>query len=83
MNTRKFLFGVFTCATLIIASCTSDSSNELYETGVNKKHITKGSDAVNKKDITKGTDAVNKKDITKGTDAVNKKDITKGPNNDN
>ena len=78
MNTRKLLFGIFTCTTLFIASCTSSSDSELYEDGVRKDHITKGTDAVRKDHITKGTDAVRKDHITKGTDAVRKDHITKG-----
>jgi hypothetical protein len=78
MNTRKIFFGLATCAVLMIAGCTSES-DDLYETGVRKDHITKGTDAVRKDHITKGTDAVRKDHITKGTDAVRKDHITKGP----
>jgi hypothetical protein len=79
MNTRKIFFGLITCCTLIVASCTASSDNDLYENGVRKSDITKGTDAVKKSDITKGTDAVRKSDVTKGTDAVKKSDVTKGP----
>ncbi len=65
MNTRKLLFGLFACTTLIIASCTTDNS-DIYESGVDKRHITKGTDGVDKRHITKGTDAVDKRHITKG-----------------
>jgi hypothetical protein len=66
MNAKKIFFGIITCGTLIVASCTTSSDNDLYENGVNKKHITKGTDGVRKSDVTKGTDAVRKKDVTKG-----------------
>ena len=67
MNTRKLLFGLFACTTLFIASCTGDNDDsEIYESGVDKRHITKGTDAVDKRHITKGTDAVDKRHITKG-----------------
>jgi hypothetical protein len=78
MNTKNLFFGLFACASLMIASCTASDDSNLYEDGVRKDHITKGTDAVRKDHITKGTDAVRKDHITKGTDAVRKDHITKG-----
>lgn len=38
MNTRKLFFGIFTCAILMIASCTAEDSN-IYESGVDKSKV--------------------------------------------
>ena len=77
MNTRKIFFGFFTMGLLILASCTTENST-LYENGVDKTKITKGTDAVDRTKITKGTDAIDRTKITKGTDAVDRTKITKG-----
>jgi len=66
MNTRKLLFGFFAFATLFIASCTSDQDSDIYESGVDKRYIKKGTDAVDKRYIKKGTDAVDKRYVRKG-----------------
>ena len=42
MNTKKFLFGLFACCALMIASCTASNDSDIYEEGVRKDHITKG-----------------------------------------
>lgn len=68
MNTKKIFYGVFTCLTLVLASCTSDGSDsELYESGVDKRFIKKsGSDSVDKRFIKKsGSDSVDKRYIKK------------------
>lgn len=82
MNTRKIFFSLFTILTLFAASCTAEDS-EIYETGIDRKHVTKGTDAIDRKHVTKGTDAIDRKHVTKGTDAVKKKDIRKGPTQKN
>jgi hypothetical protein len=71
MNTRKVFFGILTCGVLMIASCTTDNS-DIYENGVDRTKITKGTDAVDRTKITKGTDAVDRTKISKGTDGKRK-----------
>lgn len=43
MNTKKILFGILACVTLLAVSCESSSTSEedaLYEQGIRKKDIT-------------------------------------------
>ncbi|MDX1313989.1 MAG: hypothetical protein R3356_00690 [Eudoraea sp.] len=68
MNTKKIFYGFFAIATLMVASCTSDTSDsEIYESGVDKRFIKKsGSDSVDKRFIKKsGSDSVDKRFIKK------------------
>ena len=65
MNTKKVFFSLFAVLTLFVASCTAEDS-EIYESGIDRKHVTKGTDAIDRKHVTKGTDAVKKKHVRKG-----------------
>ena len=72
MNTRKLIYGAIVTLFLAGASCTTDSGEDgIYEVGVDKRKVTKGTDAVDKRKVTKGTDAVDRRKVTKGTDGRN------------
>ena len=73
MNTRKLIFGLFAMATLLIASCTTETSDvELYENGVEKYKITKSNKSIEKWKITKNNSGLIEKDKIDKTNKKNK-----------
>jgi hypothetical protein len=74
MNTTKLFFGIFTCVTLMVAGCTSES-NDLYEAGVDKKHV-----RVNNKDAS----SVDKRHVRiSNQQSVDKKHVRSSNKEDN
>ncbi|MCE2612075.1 hypothetical protein LVD13_03760 [Flavobacteriaceae bacterium D16] len=41
MNTKKIIYGIFTCSVLLVAACTSSTAedDELYERGIDKSEV--------------------------------------------
>lgn len=72
MNTKKILFGLFAISMILGASCTSNSSDDLYD-GVDKRYVTKDNKGVDKRFVTKDN-----KGASNSTDSVDKRYVTTG-----
>ncbi|WP_143542360.1 hypothetical protein [Robiginitalea sediminis] len=66
-TTKKFIYGLFAMSVLVLASCTANSSDDVYDS-VDKRYVTKDNDkqGVDKRYVTKGTDGVDKRYVTTG-----------------
>ena len=67
MNTKRLLYGLFVTLCLIVASCTTDTSdNALYEVGVKRKDVsTTNKQSVKRKYVqTSNKQSVKRKDVS-------------------
>ena len=63
MNTKKFLYGILTIATLSLAACSQDSDGGLYD-GIERKDVTPDRKGIERKDVTPDRLSIERKDVT-------------------